>query len=50
MTTERNGEPVARWDFRRYERLVATTTEMTLTFLNGNAESDKLVRVFELIP
>ena len=45
-----NGEPVARWDLRRYEQLVATASEITLTFLNGSAESEKRVSVFELVP
>ena len=45
-----NGETVARWDLRRYEQLVATASELTLTFLNGTSESEKTVRVFELVP
>jgi hypothetical protein len=45
-----NGEPVAQWDLRRYEELVATATEITFTFLNGTAETEKRVSVFELVP
>lgn len=45
-----NGEPVARWDLRRYEQLVATASEIAFTFLNGTAETEKRVRVFELVP
>jgi C-terminal processing protease CtpA/Prc len=45
-----NGEPVARWDLRRYEQLVATAPAITFTFLNGTAESEKRVSVFELVP
>jgi hypothetical protein len=45
-----NGEPVASWDFRRFERLVAEADEMSVTFLNGSAESNRTLRVFELIP
>lgn len=45
-----NGEPVAKWDLRRYEQLVATASEITLTFLNGNTEKEKRVTVFELVP
>jgi C-terminal processing protease CtpA/Prc len=45
-----NGEPVARWDLRRYEQLVAMASEITLTFLNGNAELERRVSVFELVP
>ena len=45
-----NGEAVVRWDLRRYEQLVATASEITLTFLNGDAETEKRVKVFELVP
>jgi hypothetical protein len=45
-----NGEPVARWDLRRYEQLVATASEITLTFLKGDTEAEKRVKVFELVP
>lgn len=45
-----NGEQVARWDLRRYEQLLATAREITFTFLEGNAESEKRVQVFELVP
>jgi hypothetical protein len=45
-----NGESVARWDLRRYEQLVATAREITFTFLNGSAETEKRVEVFELVP
>ncbi|MGH7956344.1 MAG: aspartyl protease family protein, partial [Opitutaceae bacterium] len=41
-----NGESVARWDLRRYEQLVTTASEITLTFLNGTVESEKRVSVF----
>lgn len=51
LVTRVNGETVARWDLRRYEQLVATADELSLTFLNGAAESEpKRVRVFELVP
>ena len=50
LVTRINGEPVARWDFRRFEQLLAGATEVTLSFLNGSAESSKRVRVFELVP
>jgi hypothetical protein len=45
-----NGEPVAKWDLRRYEQLVATASEVTFTFLVGTAETEKRVRIFELVP
>jgi len=50
LVTRINGEPVANWDFRRFEVLLAGADEMTVTFLNGSAESNKRVRIFELIP
>lgn len=45
-----NGEPVAKWDLRRYEQLVATASEITLTFLQGDRETERAVRVFDLVP
>ena len=45
-----NGDGIARWDLRRYEQLVATADEIKFTFLNGNAETEKTVSVFELVP
>ena len=45
-----NGEPVARWDLRRYEQLVATASEIAFTFLSGTEEIEKRVKVFELVP
>jgi hypothetical protein len=45
-----NGEPVARWDLRRYEQLVASAAEITFTFLDGTAEMERKVSVFELVP
>jgi S1-C subfamily serine protease len=45
-----NGEPMAKWDLRRYEALVAATDEITFTFLEGTKEKDVRVRVFELVP
>lgn len=50
LVTRINGEPIANWDLRRYEQFVATATEVTFTFLNGNTETAKTVRVFELVP
>ncbi len=45
-----NGEPLAKWDFLRYEQLVATADEISLTFLNGTTETEKKIGVFELVP
>ncbi len=50
LVTRINGESVAKWDLRRYEQLVATAPEIAFTFLVGNAEAEKRVRVFELVP
>jgi hypothetical protein len=45
-----NDESVAKWDLLRYDQLVAATGEITLTLLNGNNESERTVKVFELVP
>ena len=45
-----NGESVARWDLRRYDELVTSAAEISFTFLNGNSETEKKVRVFDLVP
>ena len=45
-----NGEPVARWDLNRYDELVGTAPEIAFTFLQGSAENEKRVAVFELVP
>lgn len=50
LITRINGEPVGRWDLRRYEQLVAAEGEIAFTFLNGNVETEKRVSVFELVP
>jgi membrane-associated protease RseP (regulator of RpoE activity) len=51
LVTRINSEPVARWDLRRYDQLVASADEFSLTFLNGPAETaPKQVKVFELVP
>ncbi len=50
LVTRINGEPVSRWDFRRYEKLMAASAELTFSLLNGITEAEKRVRVFDLIP
>lgn len=50
LVTRINGEPVAQWDFRRYEQLVASASEITFTFLTGTRETEKHFAVFELVP
>ena len=50
LITRINGEPVAKWDLRRYQQLVADADAIAFTFLNGTAETEKRLRVFELVP
>lgn len=50
LVTRIDGEPVARWDLRRYEELVGRVTEIAFTFLNGNTETEKRVGIFDLVP
>jgi C-terminal processing protease CtpA/Prc len=50
LCTKINGDPVARWDFRRYARLVHDSDQITYTFLNGATEYDVTVPVFNLVP
>ncbi|MBL9188923.1 MAG: aspartyl protease family protein [Opitutaceae bacterium] len=50
LVTRINGEPVAQWELRRYDQLVATAQGIVLTFLNGTAETEKRVSVFDLVP
>ena len=50
LVTRINGEPVARWDFGRYEQLISTADAVTFTFLNGTSETEKRLPVFDLVP
>lgn len=50
LVTRINGEPVERWDLRRYETLMRTATWVEFTFLNGREETTGRINVFELIP
>ncbi len=50
LCTRINGEPVASWDLRHYQDLVASAQNLTLTFLRGTREQDKTVAVFDLVP
>jgi hypothetical protein len=50
LVTRLNGEPVAKWDIRRYELLVATATSIEFTFLHGNNEVAERLDVFDLVP
>lgn len=50
LVTRLNGEPVSKWDIRRYELLVATATSIEFTFLHGPAEVPQRINVFDLVP
>lgn len=50
LVTRIAGEPVAKWDLTRYEQLVASSAEITFTFLFGTNEVEKRVTVFDLVP
>jgi hypothetical protein len=50
LITRINGEPVAQWDLRRYEQLVAAAPDIMFTFLNGTRETNVTLKVFDLVP
>jgi hypothetical protein len=50
LVTRINGEPVTKWDLARYERLVATASDIRFTFLNGPVEVESTLPVFNLVP
>jgi Aspartyl protease/PDZ domain len=50
LITHINGEPVAQWDLRRYERLLANAERVTYTFLYGTKETDKRLKVVDVVP
>ncbi len=50
LVTRINGEPVAQWDLRRFDQLVAASRTITFAFLVGTQESSKTLGVFELVP
>lgn len=50
LVTRINGEPVAQWDLRRYDQLVATAPDIAFTFLNGTRETEQRLKVFVLVP
>jgi hypothetical protein len=50
LVTRINGEPVAKWDFRRYEQLVNSSESIAFTFLNGSRETERRLAVFTLVP
>ncbi len=50
LVTRINGEPIVKWDLTRYEQLIATADDLAFSFLNGTVETEKRIRVFELVP
>ena len=50
LVTRINGEPVERWDIRRYDLLVETATAIEFTFLHGAQEVPQRLDVFNLVP
>jgi len=50
LITRINGEPVAAWDLVRFKQLVTSTDAIAFTFLNGTVETEKRLKVFELVP
>jgi C-terminal processing protease CtpA/Prc len=45
-----NGEPVAAWDFLRYEQLITEAQEITYTLLHGTIETSITLPVADLVP
>lgn len=50
LVTRINGEPVERWDFKRYGQLIANADDIVFTLLNGSREHDERLKVYELVP
>jgi hypothetical protein len=50
LVTRIDGEPVAQWDIARYQKLVASASEVSFTFLNGTQETETRLKIFDLIP
>lgn len=50
LVTRINDEPVAQWNFLRFEALVARATEIRFTFLQGAKETTLTLPVFVLMP
>jgi hypothetical protein len=50
LVTRINGEPVGRWDVRRFEKLMAGSGSATLTFLYGPREIDRKLKVVDIVP
>lgn len=50
LVTRINGEPVSAWNINRYQQLVTSASEVVFTFLNGTQETEKRIKIFELVP
>ena len=50
LVTRINDEPVAQWNFLRFNALVASAGEIKFTFLEGTAEKSRTLPVFTLVP
>jgi hypothetical protein len=50
LVTRINDEPVAAWDYPRFEKLVASAKDIRYSFLNGTQEKSRTLPVFELVP
>ncbi len=50
LVTRINGEPVARWDVERFERLNRDAASIVFTFLNGASETSKRLNVVNQVP
>jgi hypothetical protein len=43
-------QPVAEWNFTRFEQLVASARDINFSFLQGNQVVVRTIPVFELVP
>ena len=50
LVTRIDGKPVAQWDSRAIEQLLAHAADIDYTFLNGAHETVKKIKVVELVP
>ena len=50
LVTRIDDEPVARWDTRRYEQLLANAKQAAFVFLNGTKTRSVVLKVVELVP
>jgi S1-C subfamily serine protease len=50
LVTRINGDPIAKWDFRRYDELVRTAARIEFTFITGRREMVVPIDTFALVP